>query len=50
MSIIGAGAQLSQPQTSSGITPSQNEVIGQTIAGQAGTQIANITGQVVQKT
>lgn len=49
MSIIGAGAQLSQPQTSSGITPSQNEVIGQTIAGQAGTQIANITGQVVQK-
>lgn len=49
MSVIGAGAQLSQPQTASGVTPSQNEVVGQTIAGQAGTQIANIAGQVVQK-
>ena len=49
MSIIGAGAQLSQPQTAAGTTPSQNEMVGQVIAGQAGNQIANITGQVVQK-
>lgn len=49
MSVIGAGAQLSQPQTASGVTPSQNEMIGQTMAGQAGSQIANIAGQVVQK-
>jgi type IV secretion system protein VirB10 len=49
MSIIGAGAQLSQPQTSTGVTPSQNEMVGQVIAGQAGNQIASITGQVVQK-
>lgn len=49
MTIIGAGAQLSQPQSSSGLTPSPSQAMGQTFAAQAGNNIANIAGQVVQK-
>ena len=50
MSIIGAGAQLSQPNTpSNGTYPSTQQQFGQVIAGQMGNQISTITGQVVQK-
>jgi type IV secretion system protein VirB10 len=51
MSVIGAGAQLSQPQnaTGNGFIPSQNQTIGNTLAGNAGTQISTIAGQVVTK-
>jgi len=50
MSIIGAGAQLSQPNNqNNGTYPSTQQQVGQTIAGQMGTQIATISGQVVQK-
>ena len=49
LSIIGAGAQLSQPQTASGVTPSPSEAMGQTFAAQTGNQLSSISGQVVQK-
>lgn len=49
LSIIGAGAQLSQPQTTSGVTPSPREAMGQTFAAQTGNQLSSISGQIVQK-
>jgi len=47
LSIIGAGAQLSQPQqsTSNGSPPS----VGQVVAGSLGIQLANQTSQSVQR-
>ena len=49
LSIIGAGAQLSQPQTASGVTPSPSEAMGQTFAAQTGNQLSSISGQIVKK-
>ena len=50
MSVIGAGAQLSQPQTSSSNNGlSQNQTIGQVMAGQVGQQIAGTAGKIIDK-
>ena len=49
MSVIGATAQLSQPQTSTGVTPSQNEMVGQTMAGQLGQQLSGTAGKIIDK-
>ena len=47
LSIIGAGAQLSQPRQSS--TNNSAPSVGQAIAGSVGDQIANVGTQVVQR-
>ena len=49
MSVIGATAQLSQPQTASDVTPSQNAMVGQTMAGQLGQQLSSTAGKIVDK-
>jgi type IV secretory pathway VirB10-like protein len=47
LSIIGAGAQLSQPQQSA--TNGSAPTVGQVIAGNLGTQISNTASQVTQR-
>ena len=49
MSVIGATAQLSQPHTPTGVTASQNEMMGQTMAGQLGQQLSSTAGKIVDK-
>lgn len=50
MSIIGTGFQLSQPNIPySGVNASGQQQAGQVLAGQVGSQIANISGEIVKK-